>query len=94
MKPNGRIFVMLIGTLENVPQMRVNNVGQNVAIGSFCVHGQADRYFRMIFTDAHAERIATIGQRGMWLDVHGWIVSREGKDVMVERFRVMTREGG
>lgn len=89
MRPNGRIFVMLVGQLQNEPQMRVNNVGQNVAVGTFVVHGATERYFRLLFANSHAERIAIIAQRGMWLDVHGWIVSREGKDVIVERFRVM-----
>jgi hypothetical protein len=87
---NERIFVMLVGQLQNVPQLRVSDDGQSHAVGTFVVHEGGDRWFRLLFFGGHAERIATIGKRGVWLDVHGWIINRLSKEITVERFRVLT----
>jgi len=85
-----RQFVMLVGQLENVPQLRIGDDGQPHAIGTFVVRQGEDRWFRLLFFGGHAERIARIGKRGLWLDVHGWIINRLSKEITVERFRVLT----
>jgi len=93
-RENGRIYVMLTGQLENVPQMRVGPDGRPFAVGTFALRNRLnqtpERWFRLLFFAGQAERIALSGKRGMWLEVHGWLVNRQGKEITVERFRELS----
>jgi len=88
MPKDERRFVMLVGSMENVPQLRFSSEGRPHCVGTLRVHN-SDRYFRVLFYDGHAENIAVIARPGLILDIHGWIAAREGREIVVERFRVI-----